>query len=413
MLLEVNCGFIPPDQGIQEIVERKGLGHPDTLADGIAELSEIEYAIYCRKRFGVIPHHNLDKMSLLGGLCIQIFGGSSFESPMQVLFMGRASRSFGEEPIPLEKIQDSAARKYLARVMPHLDTNDPGVYHATTLTSTYSTRPYWFSPRSIEDLPEYDSDGPTANDTATMISYWPLTVTETLALDLEGYFYSNNNDGLPTPRFDFIGQDIKVMCMRHDSLITATICVPQVTSRTPNMSIYSEREQEIGEQLQQYAEERVGDKATVTVLMNTQTKKSGRPYLVTGGSCADFGEEGAVGRGNKTHGIISSYRPNTMEAPHGKNPTYFVGKVLGYQADIIAQRVYETLQTSCQIVLQANMGDYLFDPSRIIVSTEQVVSHKDIETVVADCLSLDRETTNRIIDEAHFLPRTNVWQEHE
>lgn len=27
-------------------------------------------------------------------------------------------------------------------------------------------------------------------------------------------------------------------------------------------------------------------------------------YLTTTGSCIDFGEEGAVGRGNKTHGII-------------------------------------------------------------------------------------------------------------
>ncbi len=413
MSLEINSGFIAPDKNIQEVVERKGLGHPDTLVDGIAELSEIEYAKHCRERFGVIPHHNLDKAALMGGLCVQSFGGGRFEAPLRMLFMGRASRSFGSEDIPLEEIQDRAARAYLSRVMPHLDTSDPEVYQATTLTSAYSTRPHWFAPRSVEDLPEYGDGGPKANDTATMISYWPLTGTERLALDLEGYFYKDNENGLPEPRFDFIGQDIKVMCVRHGEVITATLCVPQVTTETASAAVYREREEEISKNLQQYAEELIGDGPSVSVLVNTQNRNADRPYLVTGGSCTDFGEEGAVGRGNKTHGIIASFRPNTMEAPHGKNPTYFVGKILGYQADFIARTIYEQLDTRCQVVLQANMGDYLFEPSKIIISTEQTVSDNEVEAIVADCLGIGRETTNRIIDEAHFLPKTNAWQNHD
>ena len=99
-----------------------------------------------------------------------------------------------------------------------------------------------------------------------------------------------------------------------------------------------------------------------------------------------------------------------MEAPHGKNPTYFVGKVLGYQADLIAKRVFDTYGTKCQVVLQANMGDDLFDPSRIIVSTGDDISYGSIEAVVADCLGLGRETTDRIIEERHFLPRTDAWK---
>ena len=413
MGIELNRGFIPPDLTSLEVVERKGLGHPDTLVDGIAEASEIAYAKYCREEFGVIPHHNLDKAMLLGGLCVQEFGGGTFEAPLKMVFMGRASRSFGGETIPLDEIQKNTAKDYLARIMPHLDTDDSRVYGASSMTSTHSTRPYWFSPRDINDLPEYMAESPTANDTATMISYWPLTDTEKLTLDVEGYFYENNSEGLPVPRFNYVGQDIKVMSVRNGDVMDVTVAVPQVTSQTPDSKIYFERENEIRKALQAYAEEVIDDRMDVNVIVNTQTSgPNPRPYLVTGGSCTDFGEEGAVGRGNKTHGIISSFRPNTMEAPHGKNPTYFVGKLLGYQADLISKRIYEQLGSRCQVVLQANLGDDLFDPSRIIVSTESDVDKSDVDKVVAECLSLGRETTNRIIDGAHFLPRTNVWNKY-
>ncbi len=408
---ETSSDIIFPDKLPTEVVERKGIGHPDTLADGIAESTEIAYANYCLENFDLILHHNLDKAMLLGGLCLQKFGGEEFTKPIKMLFMGRASRSFGSHEIPLEDIQRTSAQDYLSRVMPHLDTNNSSMYETITLTTTNSTRPYWFNPRNINDMPEYIDSFPKANDTATMISYWPMTNTEKLVLDLEGYFYENNDVGLPVPRFDYIGQDIKVMAVRNNNLINVTISIPQITTNTQNEKIYFERENYIQNLLQDYAEILVDDQLDVRVNVNPQTKNNNpRPYLVTSGSCIDFGEEGAVGRGNKTHGIISSFRPNTMEAPHGKNPTYFVGKILGYQADLISKQIYDRLGTRCQVVMQANLGDNLFDPSKIIVSTEHKIDKSVIENVVLNCLELGRLTTSLIIEEEYFLPRTNAWK---
>ena len=410
MSIELLNKFISPDKTRLEVVERKGLGHPDTLADGIAESAAIEYAKYCLDRFGIIPHHNLDKATIIGGLCLQKFGGGQFVEPVKMIFQGRASKSFGGEIIPLEEIQSTAAKNYIARVMPHLDINNPLQYASSSVTSSNSSRPYWYTPESIEDLPEYAGKNPRANDTATMTSYWPLTNIEKLALDLEGYFYKDNQEDLPEPRFDFIGQDIKVMCVRNGKKVTVTICIPQVTSCTPNRNLYNEREEAIEEKLLVYAKELMGDQFTIKLKVNpTVAGKNPMPYLVTGGSCVDFGEEGAVGRGNKTHGLISSFRPNTMEAPHGKNPVYFVGKILGYQADLIAKKIYERLNTGCQVIMQADIGDDLFDPARIIISTEKTVSKKEVDQTVTECLNLGRETTNIIINSAHFIPRTNSW----
>lgn len=410
MIAKFGADYKSPSYGDIEIIERKGLGHPDTLADGIAEACSIAYANYCLEKFGYIPHHNLDKAALMGGLCKQVYGGSDFLAPLRLLLMGRASRNFGDESIPLEEIQLKAASEYLARVMPHLDIDDPNVLTVETLTSSYSTRNNWYSPRNVGDLPEYANYYPAANDTATMISYWPLTDSEQLTLDLEGYFYKDNEYGLPTPRFDYIGQDIKVMTVRNGNAIRATICVPQVTTNTPDEQTYYKRERQIEKDLQHFAKSKLPGK-NIEIIVNTQTKGTNpRPYLVTGGSCTDFGEEGAVGRGNKTHGIISSYRPNTMEAPHGKNPTYFVGKILGYLADMIAKSIYDELGKPCQVVLQANMGDNLFAPSTILVSTEGEVDEVKAQEIVDRWFAEGREITTRIIEEMHFLPHTNSFK---
>ncbi|HDR4765568.1 TPA: methionine adenosyltransferase [Bacillus thuringiensis] len=405
MSITINNDFITPDKLQFEVVERKGLGHPDTLADGIAEAAEIEYCRYCLDKFGYIPHHNFDKVMIVGGQSIQKYGGDNFSDPIKVIFMGRGSKSFGDEKIPLEDIQIKAAKKYLSRVLPHLDVNSKSIVEFRSITSSHSTRPYWFNPRDKNDLPEYNDDGPTANDTATMISYWPLTKSEKLALDIEGYFYKNNTDDLPYPRFKEFGGDIKVMVVRDGDTIVATVAVPQITTMTANADQYFLRENKLRDNLKRYIKS-LYPNDDIQLILNSRP-----PYLVTAGSCTDFGEEGAVGRGNKTHGIISSFRPNTMEAPHGKNATYFVGKVLGYHADVISKRIYEATGVPCQVILRANIGDKLYSPSKILVSTAKKVDEIIIQNIIKDALNTGAETTISIINEQPFIPRTNVIDE--
>ncbi|MDZ3952329.1 methionine adenosyltransferase [Bacillus thuringiensis] len=411
MSITVNNNLVTPDKLAYEVVERKGLGHPDTLTDGIAEAAEIEYCNYCLDKFGYIPHHNFDKVMMIGGNCMQEYGGSNFLHPIQVIFMGRGSRNFGNEKIPMQEIQIKAAKAYLSRVLPHLDVESASTILFQTITSSHSTRPYWFSPRDKDDLPEYNEEGATANDTATMISYWPLTKSEELALDIEGYFYQNNDQGLPYPRFKEFGGDIKVMVVRDGDASVATVTVPQITTMTATAEQYFEREQKLRNNLTNYIHSKYPNE-NISLIINAQTLGDNpRPYLVTAGSCTDFGEEGAVGRGNKTHGIISSFRPNTMEAPHGKNSTYFVGKVLGYQADVIAKKIYEATKSACQVILRANIGDKLYAPSKIIVSTANEVNKEIVQTIVKNSLNMGAKTTMHIIKEKSFIPKTNVIDE--
>ena len=408
MKISINDQLVTPDKLPYEVVERKGLGHPDTLTDGIVEAAEIAYCDYCLKEFGCIPHHNFDKAMMLGGKSIQTFGSGKFVNPIRTIFMGRGSKSFGDKEIPLEEIQIDAAKKYITRILPHLDVNDKKIIQFSSETSSHSTRPFWFNPKSIKDLPEYNVVGPTANDTATMISYWPLTPSEKLALDIEGYFYENDEEGLPHPRFKEFGGDIKVMIVRDGDKINATVVIPQIATETLTEQLYFERENRLRKELGEYVMY-LYPQGNIDLIVNAQTLgKNPRPYLVTAGSCLDFGEEGTVGRGNKTHGIISSFRPNTMEAPHGKNSTYFVGKVLGYQADVIAKAIYEQTGSPCQIILQANIGDKLYSPSKVIVSTSHNVDESLINSIVKKSLGHEAKTTDLILRDKHYIPRTNA-----
>src|ERR1700732_3947670 len=74
-----------------EIVERKGIGHPDSIIDGACEAVSIALSNYYLDKFGVIFHHNVDKGLLVGGKSSAIFGGGKVIDPIYILVAGRAT----------------------------------------------------------------------------------------------------------------------------------------------------------------------------------------------------------------------------------------------------------------------------------------------------------------------------------
>jgi S-adenosylmethionine synthetase len=64
-------------------------------------------------------------------------------------------------------------------------------------------------------------------------------------------------------------------------------------------------------------------------------------YLTVTGLSAEAGDDGQVGRGNRVNGLITPYRPMTLEAAAGKNPITHVGKLYGVMADRVARAVVD------------------------------------------------------------------------
>jgi S-adenosylmethionine synthetase len=74
-----------------EIVERKGLGHLDTLCDNIMEEVAQALARMYVERTGAVCHFNCDKAMLVAGDVSQRCGGGSVKEPMRLIMGDRAT----------------------------------------------------------------------------------------------------------------------------------------------------------------------------------------------------------------------------------------------------------------------------------------------------------------------------------
>lgn len=384
-----------------EFVERKGIGHPDTLADGVAEAISIAYSEYCIKNFGVSLHQMLDKIMFMGGMSEIKFGIGEMTSPWRLVINGRLSRRFGNELIDCEEISEKTALDYLGKIVPRFDANQwLKFYHFTT---DYALVPHWFNPRSIDDLP--DAKTAYSNDTSVAFGYWPLSKTEQLALYMEKYFYDDQGQ----PRFPYIGQDIKVMCARRQNNVDITMCVPMFSQDTPDEGTYQERIKRLHDDLLNEAEKFIGDKRRVQLFLNTQDlkattdKKSVGHYFVASGSALDYGEEGVVGRGNRSRGVISAVRPLTMEAISGKNPVYYVGKVYNYLADKLSKQIAEEQECECNVFISSRNSDSLNAPHSVVVQIDKKRDVNQINNLIENELSRSN-WANEIIYDRVFIP---------
>lgn len=112
---------IPLEKQQIELVERKCIGHPDSLADGIAE--SISRAL-CRayiEECGVILHHNTDQGEIVAGESAPKYGGGKVIKPIYVLIDGRATKHFDGVSIPTDAIALEAARNYLRSTLTNLN----------------------------------------------------------------------------------------------------------------------------------------------------------------------------------------------------------------------------------------------------------------------------------------------------
>lgn len=414
--LKLEEGEIILHQGAQlgnnqlEIMEIKGWGHPDKLADDLAETLSRAYARYTRLKCGVILHHNFDKLCLLGGSSEVRYGSAKMTHPIKVLVNGRATNKFGSVFLDVESLIIKTCKNFFQKRLPLVDpqkdlsiilnlssSSSPG---KVISKENSGPRHRWFSPSGIEDLPEVKRL--YANDTSLGTGFFPLSETESLVKALCDYLSKRPRSKCPI----WLGTDVKVMAYSFNSIVDLTICVPQIARYVENRKAYIDNLAWLRQDIYAFLKTHFPD-IEVTVNLNARDQlEKDEIYLTAIGSSIESGDEGVVGRGNRVNGLITPMRPMNLEGANGKNPVYHVGKIYNVLANFIAKKVYEKVGGNVVVHLISKAGGNLLTPWKTLVQIEKtdIDKHELIDMIRCMCTKIPSLTTRLVNSCIEQLP---------
>ena len=313
-----------------ELVERKGVGHPDSICDAIMEEISVALCAEYLTTFGRIVHHNIDKGLLVAGRASPKVGGGVVDEPMRLVFGDRAIYEMEGKRVPVGDIAVSTAKKWLTGNLRFVDPQRHMVFQNEIKEG------------SAELIDIFDRKVIGANDTSAAVGYAPLTDTEQVVLMVERY--------LNSPEFKTAypesGEDIKVMGYRRDRELILTVAIAFVDRFVESQRGYFTRKEEIRGAIVDFVNGARRNFQKVVVDLNTlddEARGEQGMYLTVLGTSADGADCGQVGRGNKVNGVIALNRPMSTEAAAGKNPVSHVGKIYTLLSHRIADEIYRAV----------------------------------------------------------------------
>ena len=343
-----------------EIVERKGLGHPDYMCDAVMDQISIGLSKEYLKKAGTVLHHNVDKSLLVAGEVDVACGGGKVKQPMLFVFGDRATSDFNGEKIDVDNIAINVAKNWFKKNMRFIDPTEHVKYQSELKPGS----------AGLTDIFKRKGHVLGANDTSAAVGYAPMTRTEKAVLQTEKYLNSKDFK----ERFPESGEDIKVMGFRNYNDLRLTVAMAFVDRYITDEGDYFGKKAKIVDEIHRFVAVNT-DFESVDVQLNTldQPKRGlGGLYLPVLGTSADSGDSGQVGRGNRVNGLISLNRPFCSEAAAGKNPVSHVGKIYNFLTFKLAQQVHEKVSDleEVYIWLLSKIGSPIDHPA---VAAAQVV----------------------------------------
>jgi len=351
MQIDINP-LLSPAPGAQpfEIVERKGRGHPDTICDALVENLSIGLSRFYLERFGAILHHNVDKGLLLGGSAKPEFGGGELLQPIEIYVAGRATRSFRGVTVPVDELAVELSREWIAKHLRNVEARHVRIIPRIRETSHDLAALF---------LRQAEGGMPLANDTSFGTGFAPLDPLEHAVLAVE------RSLGADVTRRDCpeIGDDVKILGVRSGDALRLTVACAIVGRHVTGLDDYYAKKARVRSLAAGAAAEATG--STVEVEVNAADGDTvASVYLTVTGLSAEAGDDGQVGRGNRVNGLITPYRPMSLEAAAGKNPVTHTGKLYNLLADRIARALVDEIpgveEAHCYLLSQ--IGSPIFEP---------------------------------------------------
>lgn len=383
-----SLGTVPVARRRVELVERKGLGHPDSVCDALVEAASLALNRMYLDRTGAILHYNVDKALLVAGECAKGFGWGEITRPMEFIVGDRATFEIDGTKLPVEDVVHAAVASWVTAHLPHVS---PG----RDLTTRVVLAPG--STELTRIFRERDAT-PVSNDTSGAAGYAPLTPAEELVLAVERFL----NGAAFKGSFPDTGEDVKVFARRRDDHVDLTVAMPLLALATESERAYFLRKEEI---LAALGEHFHAAPFTLAWTLNALDRPGclgadehvapGRhaadgAYLTITGTSAEDADSGQVGRGNRPNGLIALSRPSSSEAAPGKNPVAHVGKIYGVMSHHLARLIHQRCPGLEEVYVQlaAHIGDPVDRPwTSVQVVLGAGVALADVEPVIEDVVT--------------------------
>jgi len=322
-----------------EVVERKGIGHADSLADGISEY--IEHSMV-RERASLIdvPYHFSDKVLIIGGRSEPAFRGGNILEPVQIIpiLVG--------DPKELDTSRIAEwTRAYVNHIVPRLAPENIKVQPKVI-------------PPTRQAIGEYLIDHERSDDTSIAVAYGPLSPSERLVLEIEHHL----NSDYVRSRLPMIGPDIKVMLSRVRDNVNITIALAFIGSELADVQDYLEAKDLVVKESMRILE-KSGLTGTISV-NNDDIPDKGLVYITVTGSSIEHGECGFSGRGNRANGLISPLRWTSIEAVSGKSIINHPAKLYS----LVAQKLVDEILLNypeireISVIMIGQIGEKLSKP---------------------------------------------------
>lgn len=355
MLITIKNSNTFPHQKNVEIVECKGVGHPDSLVCQIAESVCLGISNFHRKKYKIIPRFNIDQVEINGGEIEVKFRKNKLITPGRISITGKVACFLPGDMELINKIVVEETKKILRA------TFDESIFKFFVIKANINrylgNNKLFFENQKI----------PLSEDTSLGIGFYPYTEIEKLTL-------ATNNQLFEMSKHFPVGKDTKVMVFRKAKKIQIIISIAFLSNKIKNIEEYFLIERNMGLKLKKFLSNKIKTKFQL-VINAADDIKTNKFYITATGTAAEH-DKGSLGRGNGLSGLITPYRPSSFEVVYGKNPVYNVSKLYNILAYHLAKKISKLIKNNnyIEIEILSRIGNPINAPQIIDIKTSRKTS---------------------------------------
>lgn len=341
-----------------EVVEKKGIGHPDSMADSIAEELSCVINDYFINKYGEVPRYNTDQVSIIGGDVDFNFGSGEIKKKSVIDLAGNIPYLNEDDISEIQEISEKQIYSYLTNIL-SFDARE--LFQIEWRINHYSEKNSSFF---------QDAETALAEDTVVACGFYPYSDLEKLTLDTNEYIETHLSKEYP------IGCDTKILAIKSSiqNKVELIISMGFKALEIQDSYKYFVIKQKVKEKIDNFVTKKIPSDSEISVKINAaDDEKQGKGYVLLSGSASEH-DKGISSKGNRLSGLITPFRHNSFETVFGKNPIYHTGKIYNVLSFLLAKEISTFIDDKVEIFIVSELGMPMANPKAINIVTGKPLS---------------------------------------